>query len=191
MYYTQLYFIEDTPNQILHMLSTLLLWSKTSYTTIGQYPTLYDFLAIAPKEISHWNHYLTFPSKCVKLNIFLPTLLPAPLYSHHMHDSGESQDVSVCHTITMTSPSICQLHDSSVCPPKCDSTWNSICPSVCPLSALSVQPSAKIHSDNTHEYCCMKFPKHLNPRKIPFHLFIIRFICQSIMQSICHLITIC
>ena len=39
-------FSEDTLNQILHMLSTLMLWSKTIYTTIGQYPTLSDFLAI-------------------------------------------------------------------------------------------------------------------------------------------------
>ena len=28
MYHTQLNFLEDTPNQILHMLSTLILWSK-------------------------------------------------------------------------------------------------------------------------------------------------------------------
>ena len=48
---TQPYFKEDTPNQILLILSTLLLWSQNFYTTIGQYPTLYDFLAIAPKEI--------------------------------------------------------------------------------------------------------------------------------------------
>ena len=46
MYPTQLYFLEDTPNQILHILSTLLLWLKTLYTTIGQYPTLYNFLTI-------------------------------------------------------------------------------------------------------------------------------------------------
>ena len=45
MYLTQSYFFDDTPNQILHIMSTLLLWSKTFYTTIGQYPTLYDFLA--------------------------------------------------------------------------------------------------------------------------------------------------
>ena len=32
-----------------------------------------------------------------------------------MHDSGDSLDVSVCHTVVMTSLSICQLHDSSVC----------------------------------------------------------------------------
>ena len=133
VYLTQLYFMEDIPNQILHMLSTLVLLSKHFLTTIGQYPTLYDFLAIAPKEISHWEYYLTYPNKCVKLNIFFPTLLPPSLYSgemlHHMPDSGESLHVSVRHTINnMTSPSICQSHDLSVCQPKCDSTWNSIHP---------------------------------------------------------------
>ena len=52
-------------------------------------------------------------------------------------------DVSICHTIsTMTSPSICQLHDSSVCQPKCDSTWNSVHPSVCLSSVPSAHPSA-------------------------------------------------
>ena len=50
MYHTEPNFLEDTPNQILHMLSRLILWLKRSYTTIGQHPTLYDFLAIAPKQ---------------------------------------------------------------------------------------------------------------------------------------------
>ena len=61
-----------------------------------------------------------------------------------MHDSGESQDVSVCHrnTINMTSPFLCRSHDSSVCQSKCDSTWNSVHPSGCPSSVLSIQPSA-------------------------------------------------
>ena len=45
MYLNQTNFLEDSPNQILHILSTLILWSKTFYTTIGQYSTLYDFLA--------------------------------------------------------------------------------------------------------------------------------------------------
>ena len=48
MYLTQSYFSDNTPNQILHIMSTLLLWSKRFYTTIGQHPTLYDFLAITP-----------------------------------------------------------------------------------------------------------------------------------------------
>ena len=70
MYLTQPKFTEDTPNQILHMLSTLLLWLKTFYTTIGQYPDLYDFLAITPKEISNWDYYLSYPKKHAKLQFF-------------------------------------------------------------------------------------------------------------------------
>ena len=46
MYLTQSYFLDNTPNQILHIMSTLLSWSKNFNTTIGQYPALYDFLAI-------------------------------------------------------------------------------------------------------------------------------------------------
>ena len=61
-----------------------------------------------------------------------------------MHDSGESEDVSICHTIsTMTSPSVCHLHDLSVCQLKHDSTWKPIHQSVCPSSVPSIQPSAK------------------------------------------------
>ena len=36
-------------------MSTLLSWSNRFYTTIGQYPTLYDFLAITPEDITHLN----------------------------------------------------------------------------------------------------------------------------------------
>ena len=46
LYLTKLYFSNDTPNQILNLMGTLILWSKTFYSSIGQYPTLYDFLAI-------------------------------------------------------------------------------------------------------------------------------------------------
>ena len=63
MYLTQLYFLEDTPNQIQYILRTLLLWLKTFYTTISQYPTLYNFLAITPEEICHAQYYLTYPKK--------------------------------------------------------------------------------------------------------------------------------
>ena len=35
MYLTQLYFLDNTPNQILHIMSTLPLWLKRFYTTIG------------------------------------------------------------------------------------------------------------------------------------------------------------
>ena len=51
MYLTQSYFLDDTSNQILHIISTLLLWSKRFYTTIGQYPNLYDFLAITQEDL--------------------------------------------------------------------------------------------------------------------------------------------
>ena len=46
LYLTQSYFSNDTHNQILHLMITLISWSKTFYTTTGQYPTLYDYLAI-------------------------------------------------------------------------------------------------------------------------------------------------
>ena len=61
MYLTQPNFSEDSPNQILHMLSTLILWLKTFYTTIGQYPTLYDFLAITQDELILWEYHLDIP----------------------------------------------------------------------------------------------------------------------------------
>ena len=69
MYLTQLYSLDNTPNQILHIMSTLLSWSKNFYTANGQYPTLYDFLAIAPEDITHLN-YLTCPNQCVKQKNF-------------------------------------------------------------------------------------------------------------------------
>ena len=37
---TQLNLSADTPNQVLHMMSTLILWLKTFFTTSGQYSTL-------------------------------------------------------------------------------------------------------------------------------------------------------
>ena len=102
MYLTQSYFSDDTPNQILHIMSTLLLWSKRFYTTIGQYPTLYDFLTITQEDLIQWEYHLDNPNTSVNLKIFRPTPPPPPVYlgevSHHMHDSGESNDSSICHT---------------------------------------------------------------------------------------------
>ena len=51
LYLTQSYFSDNTPNQILHLMGTLILWSKTCYTTIGQYPNLYDYLAITREDL--------------------------------------------------------------------------------------------------------------------------------------------
>ena len=111
------------------MLSTLLLWPKFLHY-FGQYPTLYNFLAISPEELSHWEYFLANPNKYANPKIFQPTVLPAPLYEwtpsvnppksgqvlHHMHDSGGSPDVSICHTFSRTnSLSVCQFCYSSVC----------------------------------------------------------------------------
>ena len=60
-----------------NMLSTLILWFTSFYTTIGLYHTLHDFLVITPKDIFHWEYYLAYMQK---LNIFQATVLPAPLY---------------------------------------------------------------------------------------------------------------
>ena len=55
---------------------------------------------------------------------------PTPVYlgevSHHMHDSGESNDSSICHTTHKTCSSVCQLHQPSVC-----HTTNMMCLSIC------------------------------------------------------------
>ena len=65
LYLTQSYFSDDTPNQILHIMSTLILWSKTFYTTIGQYPTLYDYLAIMREDLICWEYHLDNPNTSV------------------------------------------------------------------------------------------------------------------------------
>ena len=65
MYLAQPNFSEDTPNQILHILNTIILWSKTFYTTIAQYPTLYDFVAITQDELILWEYHLDNPNTCV------------------------------------------------------------------------------------------------------------------------------
>ena len=55
----------------------------------------------------------------VCLKIFWPTLLAPPLHSgevlHHMCDSGESNDLSICHTNNKICPSVCQPCRPSVC----------------------------------------------------------------------------
>ena len=51
MYLTQSCFLDNTPNQILHIMSTLLLWLKRFDTTIGQHPTLYNYLDISQEDL--------------------------------------------------------------------------------------------------------------------------------------------
>ena len=68
----------------------LILWSKTFYTTIGQYPTLYNFLAIMREDLIRWEYHLDNPntSENPKKN---STLILSPVYSgemsHHMRGS--------------------------------------------------------------------------------------------------------
>ena len=94
LYLTQSYFSDDIPNQILHLMGTLISWSKTYYTTIGQYPTLYDYLAITREDLICWEYHLDNPNTSVKPKIFRFTLLPPTVYpgemSHHMRDSIET-----------------------------------------------------------------------------------------------------
>ena len=77
LYLTQLYFSNDTPNQIPHLMSTLILWSKTFYTTIGQYPTLYDYLTITRHDLICWEYHPDNPytspiPKVVRFTLKLP-----------------------------------------------------------------------------------------------------------------------
>ena len=92
----------------------------------------------------------------MQTQFFLLTLLPPSRYSvemsHHVCDSGQSHDASVCHAIIMTSLSVCQSHYSSVChtikmtsPSICQSHDSSVChatittsPSICQSHNLSV-----------------------------------------------------
>ena len=70
LYLTQSYFLDDTPNQILHLMSTLILWLKTLYTTIGQYPMLYDYLTIMREDPIRWEYHLDNPNTSVNPKSF-------------------------------------------------------------------------------------------------------------------------
>ena len=70
MYLTQLYFLDNTPNQIIPIVSTLLIWLKRFNTTIGQYPTLYDFLTITQEDLILWEYHLDNPNMSVNPRIF-------------------------------------------------------------------------------------------------------------------------
>ena len=75
-------------------MTTLILWSKTFYITTGQYPTLYDYLAITQKDLIRWVYHPDNPYNSRKPNIFRSTLIAPLVYSgevsHHMRDSIET-----------------------------------------------------------------------------------------------------
>ena len=92
-------------------MGTLILWSKTFYTTIGQYPTLYDYLAITQEDLICWEYHLDNPNTSVNPKIFRSTLILPPVYSgevsHHMRDSLE----------TCVRPYVSRVNYPSVIPP--------------------------------------------------------------------------
>ena len=150
LYLTQSYFSDYTPNQILHLMSTLILWSKTFYTTTGQYPTLYDYLAITREDLIRWEYHLDNPNISVRPNIFRSTLIPPLVYcgevSHHMCDSIKTYESSVCHTTNMTCPSICQPHESPV-----RHTTTTTCPSVCQAYTTPVRHAVMMTSPSVRQ----------------------------------------
>ena len=158
-------------------MSTILLWSKGFYTTIGQYPTLYNFLAITQEDLIHWEYRLDNPNMSVNPRNFQSTLLPPPLYSgevsHQMHDSGETNDSPICHTTHKTGLSICQSRQMSICHPT-----NMTCPSVCQSCQLSVSLTIKM----TCQSVCQ-------PHESPVHhttMMTSLSVCQSTCPSYHH-----
>ena len=131
-------------------MSTLILWLKSFYTTIGQYPTLYDYLDITREELLliRLEHLLP-PNTSVNLKLFGSTLKLSPVYcgevSHHMRDSIETYELSICHTTNMPCPSICQSHQSSIC-----HTTNMTHPYIC----QSRQPSDHLTNLMTSPSVC-------------------------------------
>ena len=177
LYLTQSYFSDDTPNQILHLMGTLISWSKTFYTTIGQYPTLYDYLAITREDLIRWEYYLNNPNTSVKPNIFRSTLIPPSVYpgevSHHMRDSVETYNSLICHTTQKTCSSVCQSYQLSIC-----HTTNMTCPSVC----QSHQPSDHCTVDAKGLSVCQP---HESPVRHTINMTS-PSICQPHDTSVCH-----
>ena len=140
MYLTQLHFLDDTPNQILHIMSTLLLWSKRFYTTIGQYPTLYDFLTITREDLIQWEYHLDNPNTSVNPKFF------GLLYYHQLCTRGR------CHITCMIQ--VNQMTCPSVIPPT-----RHVCPYVSHVNCLSVIPPTRhVHPYVSHINCPSVIP---------------------------------
>ena len=75
--------------------------------------------------------------------------------------------LSVCHNVIPTSPSVCQLQDSSVCKPTPDPINPTVWPTVC-SSVMSVLPSANPTVKMPMSIPAQNFPHDQNPGKIPF-----------------------
>ena len=160
-------------------MSILLLWSKTFYTTIGQYPTLYNFLAITQEDLIRWEYHLDNPNMSVNPKNFQSTLILPPMHSgevsHHMRDSGESNDLSICHTTNKTCLSICQS-----CQPSVSHTVTMTSLSVCQTYILPVSHTIMVTSPSIHQSYLMS-DHHTN-------LTTSLSICQSHQSSVSHTI---
>ena len=133
LYLTQSYFSDNTPNQILHMMSTLQLFRKHSTLLLVN---ILPYM-ISWEDLICWEYHLDNPNMSVNPKIFQSTLILPPMYSgemlHHMHDSGEANNSSVCHTSHTTCPSVCQSCQLSIC-----HTTNTTCPSICQSVILPI-----------------------------------------------------
>ena len=75
MYLTQLYFSDNTPNQILHITSTLLLWS----TFLHYYWSISYPIQVPGHHTQKYNMFGLYPNKCEFSNL---------LYYHHLCTQG-------------------------------------------------------------------------------------------------------
>ena len=75
--------------------------------------------------------------------------------------------LSVCHTVILTSPSVRQLQDSSVCQPTHDVIRTPICLTVCLSSVTSILPSANSMVKMHMRIPVGKFPHALTLEKLP------------------------
>ena len=80
----------------------------------------------------------------------------------------QSPILSVCHNVILTSPSICQLQDSSVCNPTRDviipTVWQTVCSSSVTSILLSANPTVKMPTSIP----VRNFPHEQNSGKVPF-----------------------
>ena len=94
MYHSQLNFSEDTPKQILHILSTLILWSKISTLLLAN---------ILPYMISWPSHLRTYPIRSITL--IIPTNVQNQTFSDLLYPCMSGQHLLIhlnqgrCHIV--------------------------------------------------------------------------------------------
>ena len=117
LYLTQSYISDDTSNQILHLMSTLILWSKTFYTTVGQYPTLYDYLAIMQEDLIHWEYHLDHRNTGVSPKNFQSTCTLGRCPISCVIQVKQMTQSSVIPPIRYVHPYVSLINHPSVIPP--------------------------------------------------------------------------